>query len=110
MLSRLHPIVEWRGGGCQRFAGGSGDRVGRPLRPAQELAGLFAADEIFLGGVPSQLAAKQHGQVAEVARAQLAVMAEDVGDRLRAILDALEDPCHKRPVGLVEKCEGGHNM
>ena len=53
-------------------------------RPAEHRPGFGVVGEILAGRVPGELAAQPHGDVAQVAGRDRAVMAEHVGDPLGA--------------------------
>mgnify|MGYP000488262708 CR=1 FL=1 len=81
------------------------DLVRLTLGTADQGAGLLVADEVFLLGIPFQLAAKQHADIAQVARADGTMMGEHIGYRLRAVLHTGKQVPHMldgRPVEVQQ--------
>ena len=64
---------------------------GRPVRPFESVVGVGIADDGLPGRVPAELAAEAQREVGQVAGRGDAVAALEVGDRLAARLDAVEE-------------------
>src|SRR5205085_8116990 len=63
----------------------------RPVRPHEVSIGLRVANDLFLRGVPAQLASQPQRQIREVTNGADAMPALHIGDRLLPRLDAVEE-------------------
>ena len=70
------------------------DLVWFPLTPAQVAVGFIVSDELLCLRIPSELAAQLHRDITQVAHAGRAMLANNVGNRLLAGFDAVDEVPH----------------
>src|SRR5262245_58508680 len=76
------------------------DLIPLSLLATDALGGLRVAGDLFLGGVPGDLAIEADADVRQVTGGHRSVVREHVRDRLLAALHAEEEVLHVVPVGL----------